>query len=62
MLLKRQIHNAASSPVARIIEAAGQIILGKEAQIRMSLACRRAPRSRCCTRRGPGRSSRAATR
>ncbi len=39
MLLKRQIHNAASSPVARIIEAAGQIILGKEAQIRMSLAC-----------------------
>ena len=39
MLLKRQIHAAGPSPVARIIEAAGQIILGKEAQIRMSLAC-----------------------
>jgi MoxR-like ATPase len=39
MLLKRQLHHAAGSPVARIIEAAGQIILGKEAQIRMALAC-----------------------
>jgi len=39
MLLKRQIHSAADSPVARLIEAAGQIILGKEAQIRMALAC-----------------------
>src|SRR5512144_953048 len=39
MLLKRQIHAAGSSPVARIIEAAGQIILGKDAQIRMALAC-----------------------
>ena len=39
MLLKRQILPAADSPVARIIEAAGQIILGKEAQIRMALAC-----------------------
>ena len=39
MLLKRQIHATDASPVARIIEAAGQIILGKEAQIRMSLAC-----------------------
>ena len=39
MLLKRQLHPAGSSPVARIIDAAGQIILGKEAQIRMALAC-----------------------
>ena len=39
MLLKRQLHPAGSSPVARIIEAASQIILGKEAQIRMALAC-----------------------
>src|SRR5258707_9951847 len=39
MLLKRQIQPAGSSPVARIIEAASQIILGKEEQIRMSLAC-----------------------
>jgi MoxR-like ATPase len=39
MLLKRQIQSAAGSPVTRIIEAAGQIILGKEAQIRMALAC-----------------------
>ena len=39
MLLKRQIPAVATGPVARIIEAAGQIILGKEAQIRMALAC-----------------------
>jgi MoxR-like ATPase len=39
MLLKRQIHAAGPSPVARIIEAASQIILGKEEQIRMALAC-----------------------
>ena len=39
MLLKRQLQAAGSSPVARIIEAAGKIILGKEAQIRMALAC-----------------------
>jgi MoxR-like ATPase len=39
MLLKRQIQAAGTGPVARIIEAAGQIILGKEAQIRMALAC-----------------------
>jgi MoxR-like ATPase len=39
MLRKRQLQPAAGSPVARIIEAAGQIILGKEAQIRMALAC-----------------------
>jgi MoxR-like ATPase len=39
MLLKRQLQPAAQSPVARIIEAAGGIILGKEAQVRLSLAC-----------------------
>jgi MoxR-like ATPase len=39
MLLKRQIPAAGSSPVARIIEAAGQVILGKETQIRLALAC-----------------------
>jgi MoxR-like ATPase len=39
MLLKRQLQTASGSPVARIIEAASQIILGKEAQIRMALAC-----------------------
>src|SRR6478736_10353610 len=39
MLLKRQIPAAATGPVARIIEAAGQIILGKEPQIRLALAC-----------------------
>ncbi len=39
MLLKRQIQPVGSSPVARVIEAASQIILGKDAQIRMALAC-----------------------
>ena len=39
MLLKRQLQPAGGSPVARIVEAASQIILGKEAQIRMALAC-----------------------
>jgi len=39
MLLKRQIQAAGPSPVAHIVEAASQIILGKEPQIRMALAC-----------------------
>src|SRR5512147_1608948 len=39
MLLKKQLHAVGDSPVARIIEAAGQIILGKDAQIRLALAC-----------------------
>src|SRR5436190_3412824 len=39
MLLKRQLQPVAESPVARVIEAAGGIILGKEAQVRLSLAC-----------------------
>jgi MoxR-like ATPase len=39
MLLKKQLHAVGDSPVARIIEAASQVILGKEAQIRMAIAC-----------------------
>jgi MoxR-like ATPase len=39
MLLKKQFQSTAPSPVARIVAAASQIILGKEAQIRMALAC-----------------------
>src|SRR5690348_6120925 len=39
MLLKKQLHPVGDSPVARIIQTAGQIILGKEAQIRLALAC-----------------------
>ena len=39
MLLKKQLQAADASPVARIVEAASQIILGKKAQIRMALAC-----------------------
>jgi len=37
MLLKPKFQSA--SPVHRVIESAGQIILGKEAQIRLALAC-----------------------
>ena len=39
MLLKPQFQASSQSPVHRIIEVAGQIILGKEAQIRLALAC-----------------------
>ncbi|HTQ76519.1 MAG TPA: AAA family ATPase, partial [Burkholderiales bacterium] len=39
MLLKRQLQPAKDSAAARVIEAAGRIILGKEAQVRQSLAC-----------------------
>ncbi len=39
MLLKPVFHGAARSPVARVIDAAGQIILGKEHQVRLALAC-----------------------
>jgi MoxR-like ATPase len=39
MLLKRQLQAAPHSPVARVIEAAGGIILGKESQVRLALAC-----------------------
>jgi len=39
MLLKRHLTPVTQSPVARVIEAAGRIILGKEAQVRLSLAC-----------------------
>jgi MoxR-like ATPase len=40
MLLKTQLKPAsAPSPLERLIEAAGQIILGKETQVRLALAC-----------------------
>ena len=39
MLLKRHLAPVAGSPVARIIEAAGTVILGKDAQVRLALAC-----------------------
>jgi MoxR-like ATPase len=39
MLLKPQFQSNVRSPVRRVIETAGQIILGKEAQIRLALAC-----------------------
>ena len=39
MLLKPQFQPNARSPIHRVIESASQIILGKEAQIRLALAC-----------------------
>ena len=39
MLLKRHLQPVTESPVARVIEAAGTVILGKETQVRLSLAC-----------------------
>src|SRR5215212_2123687 len=39
MLLKPQFQPGLRSPVQRVIDAAGKIILGKEAQIRLALAC-----------------------
>ncbi len=39
MLHKPQFLSAARSPVHQVIEVAGQIILGKESQIRLALAC-----------------------
>ena len=39
MLLKRQIQATSRTPVARVLESAGGIILGKENQIRLALAC-----------------------
>jgi len=39
MLLKPQFQANSLSPVQRIIDAAGKIILGKEGQIRLALAC-----------------------
>ena len=35
MLLKRQLQPVEQSPVLRVIEAAGGIILGKETQVRL---------------------------
>jgi MoxR-like ATPase len=39
MLLKPIFQSAPRSPIARVIDAAGQIILGKEPQVRLALAC-----------------------
>src|SRR5687768_15062273 len=41
MLLKAEFHsqNLARGPIQRVIEAAGSIILGKETQVRLALAC-----------------------
>ncbi len=40
MLLKTQLKAASQqSPLERLIEAAGQVILGKETQVRLALAC-----------------------
>jgi MoxR-like ATPase len=40
MLLKTQLKTALpQSPLERLIEAAGQVILGKETQVRLALAC-----------------------
>src|SRR3990170_1449409 len=41
MLLKADFHpqSAARSPIERVIEAAGRVILGKETQVRLALAC-----------------------
>src|SRR5882672_8481835 len=42
MLLKAEFHGQTSanrSPIDRVIEAAGKIILGKEVQVRLALAC-----------------------
>ena len=39
MLLKAKFKNAAHSRIGSVIEAAGQIILGKEQQVRLALAC-----------------------
>jgi MoxR-like ATPase len=39
MLLKPKFQPANASPVARVIDAASQIILGKEVQVRQALAC-----------------------
>src|SRR5712692_4147112 len=41
MLLKAEFHpqSVSRAPIGRVIEAAGRIILGKETQVRLSLAC-----------------------
>ena len=41
MLLKAEFHpkHAANSPVGRVVATAGRIILGKEPQVRLALAC-----------------------
>jgi MoxR-like ATPase len=39
MLFKRHLQPVAQSPVSRVVEAASRIILGKEAQVRLAVAC-----------------------
>jgi len=39
MLFKRHLQPVAQSPVSRVVEAASRIILGKEAQVRLGVAC-----------------------
>lgn len=39
MLMKPKLQPLPQTPLARVFEAANRIILGKEAQIRMSMAC-----------------------
>ncbi len=39
MLMKRHLQPIAQSPVTRVIQAASGVILGKEIQVRLSLAC-----------------------
>jgi MoxR-like ATPase len=39
MLMKRQLQPLPQTPMSRVFDAANRIILGKEAQIRMSMAC-----------------------
>jgi len=39
MLLKRHIEPVQRAPVARVIDAAARVILGKDSQIRLALAC-----------------------
>jgi MoxR-like ATPase len=39
MLFKRHLQPVAQSPVSRVVDAASRIILGKEAQVRLAVAC-----------------------
>ena len=39
MLLKRQLQPAANAPAERVLQAAGRVILGKQQQLRLALAC-----------------------
>ena len=39
MLFKRHLQPVSQSPVSRVVDAASRIILGKEAQVRLAVAC-----------------------